>query len=90
MKFATMGFVPPQWIGLRDDPENNRRIEHHQMLLNEITIQKGLIGNQPVVLSSTGLHGGAADARTIRLDRGKLTSSMGHSQRRKKFWAAST
>jgi hypothetical protein len=71
MKFALLGYeVEGEWDRL-PQAERDRRVHNHQGALSEVTVQRGMVERKTFVLTSTGLHGPAKEATTVRIRGGK-------------------
>jgi hypothetical protein len=59
-----------EWAEVPADAEHLRRMRNHQNNLNQVTIERGIIGRQEFAFTATGLPEPAARAITVRLDDG--------------------
>ena len=70
MKFMLMGLeVNGEWERL-PQAERDRRVQRHQLALQELIAERGLVEGQKLVLTSVGL-GPASEAVTLRINDGK-------------------
>jgi hypothetical protein len=78
MKFGIMGYeTQVEWAEVPTQEEHLRRMHNHQNNLNQITLQRGIIGRQEFAFSSTGLPEPASRAITVRLDAGDARAMDG-------------
>lgn len=72
MKFGIMAYeTQVEWAEVPTQEEHLRRMRNHQSNLNQITLQRGIIGRQEFAFTSTGLPEPASRATTVRLDAGE-------------------
>src|SRR5690242_18915594 len=72
MKFGIMAYeTQVEWAEVPTQEEHLRRMHSHQNNLNQITLQRGIIGRQEFAFTATGLPEPASRAVTVRLDEGE-------------------
>ena len=78
MKFGIMAYeTQVEWAEVPTQEEHLRRMRNHQNNLNQITLQRGIIGRQEFAFTSTGLPEPGSRAITVRLNDGEQLAMDG-------------